>query len=391
MRIDASGNVGIGVTPSAWRSINRVLQIGTVANVSNIDATTNSGVDIGYNYFINSGGSPIYIISAASSYYRQQAGNHYWNIAPSGTAGNAITFTQAMTLDASGNLNITSPANTDSIATINSTNTNVSQRLNLTANGTVQAQLYNDSLQTILSSVTSIPLIFRTANTERMRIDSSGNVAIGTTTTSFDTGSGLRIQRANAPATIRLVQDGSGGSGFELSAANSNAQLDYRTGALIFLSAGTERMRIDSSGRVTTPFQPSFLVARDTTSISSGTFVVFQTTQNNVGSCYNTSNGTFTAPVAGLYSISFGFLASVSNTVYRFTIYRNNATFVVGSNVDPGQIRLDCSSGIDYLQGAKTLNIYLSANDYLNVHYSSDNGSALTDSTWAFFSGFLVG
>ena len=31
-----------------------------------------------------------------------------WNIAPSGTAGNAITFTQAMTLDASGRLIINS-------------------------------------------------------------------------------------------------------------------------------------------------------------------------------------------------------------------------------------------------------------------------------------------
>ena len=179
MRIDASGNLGLGTTPAAWRSINRALQIGTVASVSNIDATTNSGVDIGSNYFFNSGGSPTYIISAASSYYRQQAGNHYWNIAPSGTAGNAITFTQAMTLDASGNLNITSPANTDSIATINSTSTNVSQRLNLTANGTVQAQLYNDSSQTILSSVTSIPLIFRTANTTRFQIGSAGQWGIG--------------------------------------------------------------------------------------------------------------------------------------------------------------------------------------------------------------------
>jgi hypothetical protein len=36
--------------------------------------------------------------------YLQTGGQHAWNIAPSGTAGNAISFTQAMTLDASGNL-----------------------------------------------------------------------------------------------------------------------------------------------------------------------------------------------------------------------------------------------------------------------------------------------
>jgi hypothetical protein len=93
--------------------------------------------------------------------------------------------------DASGNVGIGStspvsrlevkgPASTDTILTINSTSTNVSQRLNLSANGTVQASLYNDGAQTILNSVTAIPLIFRTTDTERMRIDTSGNVGIGT-------------------------------------------------------------------------------------------------------------------------------------------------------------------------------------------------------------------
>jgi hypothetical protein len=94
------------------------------------------------------------------------------------------------------------------------------------------------------------PMVFWTNGTERMRISSAGDVAIGTTTTAFDTGSGLRIQRDNAPATIRLVQNGTGGSAFELSAASGNAQLDYRTGDLKFLSAGTEVMRVTSVGNI---------------------------------------------------------------------------------------------------------------------------------------------
>lgn len=82
-------------------------------------------------------------------------------------------------LSATGNLNITSPAFTDSIATINSTSTNVSQRLNFTANGTLQTQIYDDADQTLISTVTSKPLVFKTANTERLRITSTGLVALG--------------------------------------------------------------------------------------------------------------------------------------------------------------------------------------------------------------------
>lgn len=45
-----------------------------------------------------------YIATGTASYYNQQNGIHSWHTAASGTAGNAITFTQAMTLFASGGL-----------------------------------------------------------------------------------------------------------------------------------------------------------------------------------------------------------------------------------------------------------------------------------------------
>jgi hypothetical protein len=52
----------------------------------------------------NDGTNYRYVGTAAASNYQQSSGSHIWNNAASGTAGNAITFTQAMTLDASGNL-----------------------------------------------------------------------------------------------------------------------------------------------------------------------------------------------------------------------------------------------------------------------------------------------
>ena len=102
MIIDGSGNVGIGVTPSAWglgSSGYRAFEIGAIGN--SIFSATND-LNISSNAYYLAGWK--YGASSYASQYSQGSGKHIWYTAPSGTAGNAITFTQAMTLDASGNL-----------------------------------------------------------------------------------------------------------------------------------------------------------------------------------------------------------------------------------------------------------------------------------------------
>ena len=97
--IDTSQNVGVGVTPSAWGSGWRGLNIGSgsgIANTANTIYSSSNGYNDGTNWkYINSASSGMYYISGNT---------HAWHTAASGTAGNAITFSQAMTLDASGNL-----------------------------------------------------------------------------------------------------------------------------------------------------------------------------------------------------------------------------------------------------------------------------------------------
>jgi hypothetical protein len=98
MRIDSSGNVGIGVTPSAWDGTYKAIQIGARSMFFGIGSEAN----LANNAYYNSGYK--YVANSAAGLYTIDANVHKWYTAASGTAGNAITFTQAMTLDSSGNL-----------------------------------------------------------------------------------------------------------------------------------------------------------------------------------------------------------------------------------------------------------------------------------------------
>ena len=91
-------NLGLGVTPSAW-SLGKAFEIGSAGNsiwgrTAIVEYLSGGYYNSGYKYG-NTG-------NAVCS-YQQNSGSHIWSTAPSGTAGNAITFTQAMTLNASGN------------------------------------------------------------------------------------------------------------------------------------------------------------------------------------------------------------------------------------------------------------------------------------------------
>jgi len=100
--LDSSGNLGLGVTPSAWLSTYKALQFGIGGSL--IGRSDNAGIELNSNAYRNSAGNYIYLNTDNAASYRHYNGGHYWYNAPSGTAGDAITFTQAMTLDASGNL-----------------------------------------------------------------------------------------------------------------------------------------------------------------------------------------------------------------------------------------------------------------------------------------------
>jgi len=180
MRLDDSGNLGLGVTPSAWADY-KALQTTGAAFMGYSDGASNNQAIIAANAFFTTGSTWKYIYTDNASYYRQFDGQHQWFNAPSGTAGNAISFTQAMTLDASGNLGVgtTSPSGKLSVSGFKTASglDNVSATFSDATNSSVvithaggKASLGTDGAQA---------LCFLTDKTERARITSGGEFVVG--------------------------------------------------------------------------------------------------------------------------------------------------------------------------------------------------------------------
>ena len=233
MRLDSSGNLGLGVTPSAWAG--KALQVTTFAGFG---ASADGDLIAGNNCYNSASGVYRYTASSlGSSLYMQTFGNHKWYIAPSGTAGNAISFTQAMTLDASGRLGIgtTSPQASLTVGSVaagtgESTNRGLIQIQSngggsATGGGGLEFKSassgggYGWMVASPDLGAGSVPLVFSHRNesaswTERARIDSSGNLLVGTTSASFGQSgflmlpsysaagnSGMAIQHVNGSAS----------------------------------------------------------------------------------------------------------------------------------------------------------------------------------------------
>jgi hypothetical protein len=173
----------LGVTPSGWDNNFKAFQLG----YPNFIAGNNGGLrlDIGVNAYYSTN-YKYAASSVAATYYSQFSGQHVWYTAPSGTAGNAITFSQAMTLDASGNLGVgtTSPfadTNYRSVDIRGTTGGELVMGPTTSREATITADATNGM---IFNTINATPLRFYTQGTERARITSGGDLLVGDTTAS---------------------------------------------------------------------------------------------------------------------------------------------------------------------------------------------------------------
>ena len=170
MRLDSSGNLGLGVTPSAWGSfIPHAIELpngvgfASQSNAPVAHFSTNAYYDGSWRYKAN----------GVSARYALGLDTHSWYTAPSGTAGNAISFTQSMTLDASGNLALGATGANARLDVVGG-----SIRVNEDSIGTKIITVRSDyaGLGPAINVTTSHPLLFLTNNTERARIKSTGQL-----------------------------------------------------------------------------------------------------------------------------------------------------------------------------------------------------------------------
>jgi len=214
MRLDSAGNLGLGGTPKPYLSPNyNALDMHSGRTVLMSSSGTPQTNLLTNGYYDSTDSRFEYSQTGfAASNYVQQSGAHLWYNAASGTAGNAITFTQAMTLDASGNLGIgtTSPSNYTNYKTLTIAGT-TGGVIDLVTGSTVQGQILCGTNELGIGAVAaSGVLTLRSGgNVERARIDSSGNLGVGTT--SPDSGARVTIQAASG-ANGMAVKAGTNGN-----------------------------------------------------------------------------------------------------------------------------------------------------------------------------------
>jgi len=244
--LNSSGNLGLGVTPSAGlATANYRLFMFGLAGGGSLYAGEGQmllGSNISW-----AGGTAKYTASTTpAALYNQSASVHSWSIAPSGTAGDNISFTQAMTLDASGRLLVGSTSGTSTLqitgaaantgSTSSSAFSGTGAFINASA-GAASAGAFGPSVVFAQSWTSGTPssvvatgqitgvkiagdgsfgggLAFWTSNgsgtdlAERARIDSSGNLLVGGTAARGTTVGTAHLDLFNGTAPAGTLTNG---------------------------------------------------------------------------------------------------------------------------------------------------------------------------------------
>ena len=274
-----------------------------------------------------------------------------------------------------------SPAYTIDVAS--SGNTQIHLKASGQADGLEVGQLSADGGNAITATNNNY-LKFGTNNTERMRIDSSGNVGIGTSSPATP----LDVTKAGGGNFVATFQNTTSATPYGVHIKDAASGANGYPLLQVTNSAGSQAyLRVDSgTGYVTMPYQPAFdayYTTNGTWSIGASNTLVFNATTFNQGGHYNTSNGRFTAPVSGVYHFTFYSIMNGNYTNADLNLYVNG----VRGNGSDRHFTINTGNYWNTISGANTR--YLNAGDYVMVF--SRSGADFHGGYWSNFSGHLVG
>jgi hypothetical protein len=223
LTLSTPGNLGLGVTSSAWFSDRRALQIQSGGSI-NGSASTPAFVELGANFFHGSLGDT-YIASSQATKYRQVSGAHEWYTAPSGTSNTAINFTSSMSLTAAGNLGINSPTTNNEKLVVRQTIDNTSS-VGFYTTASLGTSYGPIILAGSNASDASLRVLDQSGVSNYFYVRGDGNTGIGTDTPVYK----LDINSTTSPATIGLKSDATFNSIFrDYTASNTDTYLDITT------------------------------------------------------------------------------------------------------------------------------------------------------------------
>jgi len=166
MILDDSGNVGIGTTPKTWSTNVDALQIGDLGGVWVYDDGDNpEQMVVSENVYNDATATEKYIETDSATKYYQRNGEHKFFTAASGTADTAINWTIPMTINSSGNVGIGTSSPVGKLAV---------------SDGTVVGEInpYSAASGCYIGTRTNHAVLFQANASEKMRINSNGNVGI---------------------------------------------------------------------------------------------------------------------------------------------------------------------------------------------------------------------
>ena len=351
--------------------------------------------------YINSGTGATRIIVNQNGYQ--------FDVAGSGTAGNNITFNTGLNISSGGAHKITCTASHYS-ANLSEMNTGnlalniIKSRQGQTKGigfGAIGSSTSNTGIQAYDTSNNSANPLLINPFGGKVNIgcpdDGTANAKVNIEDSTNNSTYTLKLinkpSGANGKARLEFYTETSAGQGcspYIMSTSGTDAfgSNSANDGGLQFHTrhggSGTDvnALELSNKGHVLKPNQPLFVVQKSAAITGTG-FVVFNTVIENVGSHYDSSNGRFTAPVAGYYWFC------IKINAYRridFFLKRNGANSP-NTHREIGQFNTSDQNG---WYSHNLIRIFeLAANDYVQVDVTN-----LTQNTdpneWITFQGYLL-